>query len=177
MNDEKIENLYSYVDINYSDDEIVHLNNSKTKLIVSIEGLKEYFEEVLNNYESAIDRVVIGRIKDEVANKIINDIGVNLKNYSLTYNKSYLMHINKRHIINEKDNIPIKKEDLFLFSKIISQYDRISIENKKIILEKWIFSCYRIVVECSIKSKSIVLNSIYKIKKERNKSLPTSHEF
>ena len=78
MNDEKIENLYSYVDINYLDDEIVHLNNSKTKLIVSIEGLKEYFEEVFNNYETAIDRVVIGRIKDEVANRIISDIGVNL---------------------------------------------------------------------------------------------------
>lgn len=171
------ESALKYLKNDYSDEEIGHLNNSKSTLITNEEDLKNYVYNAINNPESIKLKAIIGRITDSTANNLKKDTGIDFRNFSLAYDKNNIKHIIKKHITNSKENLPLEYNDLFNFPYIMENYDTAKIaDNGKLIVTKWIKDQYQLVAEYSMKSKNLVLNSLYKIKKERNKSLPVVHD-
>ena len=91
LEDEKIElinNIFNYVDINYSLKDIYEINTNNILVVTSILELKVNLNLMINNAKNAKENLMVGRILDDIADKIENDIGVNLHKFSFVYNKS-----------------------------------------------------------------------------------------
>lgn len=172
------ETALKYLNNNYTEEELRHLNNSKSQLITSGEELSNYIYNAINNPDSVKLKAIIGRITDSTAMNLQNDTGIDFNGFSLAYDKDNIRHIIKRHIENPKDNLPLEYNDLLKFPYIMENYDEASLgENKNtLIVQKWIGDKYQLVAEYSMKSNNLVLKSLYKTKKERNKSLPVVHD-
>ncbi len=169
------ESALKYLVHNYSKEEVLNLNNSKSQLIVDDDTLKKYVYEVINNYSNAKDYAIIGRITNKTINKLKNDTGIDFSNFSLAYNKSYLKHIYNDHVAKIKNSIPLDQSELFLFPYIMENYDESKIlSNNRLQVRKNIFDNYSLIAEYSFKKNNLVLVSLYKTKKGEN-LLPTSH--
>ena len=172
-----IKNIFENVDINYSIRDEYEINVKNNIIATSKIKIEFYLDQMINNKEFDKDNIMIGRIKNTTAEKIEKDIGINLKNYSLAYNKSDIRHIYNGHIKNNKSQIPLSQNDLLLFPYILNTYDSIYLANNgHIVVDKLILDKYRIVVSFTKKKKNITLKSMYITKKREENSLPISHD-
>ena len=174
---ELIENLLEYVDINYTEKDKYEINVKNNLIVTTLEEINVHLNKMINNDISAKENIMIGRIKNETAKRIKADIGIDLNNYSLVYNKSDVKHIYKRHIHNNAKQIPLRKIDLLLFPCILNEYENIVIDkNENISLIKWINDKFKIIIQITKKKKNITLKSMFIIKKRKENSLPTNHD-
>lgn len=162
-------NIFDYIDFDYTEEDILHFNNSKYILINNQYDLINYIKASINDYHSIKLKAIIWRIPSYIVHKIKESINKDFTNFSFVYDKDNIRHIFSRHIKNEKENIPLNYEELLLFPYILCFYDEIDIYEAKNILiaRKWIKNRYQLIIEFSYKTKSIVLKTMYKIKKER----------
>lgn len=172
------ETALKYLDNNYTEEELRHLNNSKSQVITNGEELKEYVYNAINNPENVKIKALIGRITTKTASSLKKDTGIDFSNFSLAYDKDNIRHIIKRHIDNSNENMPIEYSDLFKFPYIMENYDSVTVNknNNTLVVQKWVSDKFQLVAEYSMKSKNLVLKSLYKIKKGKNKSLPVVHD-
>ena len=158
---ESIENLLEYVDINYTEKDKYEINVKNNLIVATLEEINVHLNKMINNDIDAKENIMIGRIKNETAKRIKEDIGIDLNNYSLVYNKSDVKHIYKRHIHNNAKQIPIRKIDLLLFPCILNEYENIVIDkNENISLIKWINDKFKIIIQITKKKKNITLKSM-----------------
>ena len=90
---------------------------------------KEILLEI-NNMISGLSKntnLFIGIIDESAALKILNDTGINVFNYRVSYNKSDVMHWYKRHVLNTANRIQMKMNDLLKFIDLLNNYNKISI--------------------------------------------------
>lgn len=172
------ETALKYLDNNYTEEELRHLNNSKSQVITNGEELKEYVYNAINNPENVKIKALVGRITTKTVSSLKKDTGIDFSNFSLAYDKDNIRHIIKRHIDNSNENMPIEYSDLFKFPYIMENYDNATVNknNNTLVVQKWVSDKFQLVAEYSMKSKNLVLKSLYKIKKRKNKSLPVVHD-
>ena len=174
---ELLENILDYVDINYTEKDKHDINVKNNLIVTTLNDINSHLNKMINNDIDAKENIMIGRIKNETAKRIKEDIGIDLKNYSLVYNKSDVKHIYILHILNIKGQIKLNKEDLLFFPYILNRYDTIYIaENGNIVLDKTIYDNYRVALTFTKKKRNIVLKSMYITKKREENSLPISHD-
>ena len=156
------ETALKYLNNNYTEEELRHLNNSKSQLITSGEELSNYIYNAINNPDSVKLKAIIGRITDSTAMNLQNDTGIDFNGFSLAYDKDNIRHIIKRHIENPKDNLPLEYNDLLKFPYIMENYDEASLgENKNtLIVQKWIGDKYQLVAEYSMKSNNLIFDPL-----------------
>lgn len=66
-----------YLNNNYTEEELRHLNNFKSQLITSSEELSNYIYNARNNPDSVNLKAIIGRISDSTAMNLQNKKGKN----------------------------------------------------------------------------------------------------
>lgn len=120
-------------------------------------------------------KIYFGKISDLIADKIENEIDINIKNYNLSLKSDSVKHILNNHS-NKKEllrgQIPIVEKDFQLIPNIVSNYDKVykaglTKQGKCVItFEKVIGDKYYLVNNVSDKKHTLEVHTMYKHKKK-----------
>lgn len=159
--------------IKYNDKEINNFKNGKILVVKNKKEIYAFINDSQNPKYSC--KLYFGKLGSKLAEKIKNDIGIDIENYNLSLKSDSVKHIlnyhsNKKELL--RGQIPITIKDFTLIPTIISNYDNIAISGKTregktvITFEKKIESNYYIINYISDKRHSLEVKTMYKRKKK-----------
>lgn len=128
----KIDNSEYPLDTDYSEEEINRLHLNKNKFI---EGIDYSVDEFVSKYKnSGVEkRLILGKLPNDLINRIESDTGINLNGYVLSLSSNGLTHSLQNHGIEAKHYNPksIEIEDIKRLPHIINEYDEVSLNSFK----------------------------------------------
>lgn len=150
---------------NYTTKEISDMANSKIKLIKSADELENFL------YDSNIETAYIGKVGDKLAERIKNDIDIDIAGKHISITKSGINHIMKGHGTSKevlRGQVKVELKDLLKVPYIITEYDNISYnsKNNRIIFNKTIGNTYTVVEAVTTKRNRLNTITMWVNKKE-----------
>ena len=137
----------------YDKNDIERINRSNSiKYITNKEELKEFIVDK-NNMQ---DIAYIGKVDRNLADRIYNDIGVELLNRNVSIHKGTFNHIEKNHSKNEnlRGQVDVEIKDLLNIPDVILDYDTVEIMNEnplRLGFEKEFDNLYKLIAEVTKK--------------------------
>lgn len=167
--------------IKYSKHEIKNFKNGKVVVAINEKIIDKFIEDSIKY--SSNKKLYFGKINKELANRIKNNIGINLNEYNISLKCDSIRHILKHHS-NENEiligQVPVVKDDFKLLSIVISNFDEIyesglsKDEKLSITFRKNIGNDYYLINYISDKRKSLELQTVYKINAMKKNSATES---
>ncbi len=150
---------------NYTTKEISDMANSKIKLIKSTDELEKFL------YDSNIETAYIGKVGDKLAERVKNDIGIDIAGKHISITKSGINHIMKGHGTSKevlRGQVKVELKDLLKVPYIITEYDNINYDSKnnRIIFNKTIDNIYTVVEAVTTKRNRLNTITMWINKKE-----------
>jgi hypothetical protein len=137
----------------YDKNDIERINGSNSiKYITNKEELKEFIVDK-NNMQ---DIAYIGKVDINLADRIYNDIGVELLNRNVSIHKGTFNHIEKNHSKNEnlRGQVDVEIKELLNIPDVILDYDTVEIMNEnplRLGFEKEFDNLYKLIAEVTKK--------------------------
>ena len=148
-----------------------NIEQSNTSVYITDDvKLLEEIKKILNN-ESKYLNIYAGLVNDETAQKIKKDTGVDISNYRVGFNESYLIHWRNDHLLPNSKGSKMSYEDILLGLDIINNYEKVekgfdNSGNQILIFTAKGSTHYIIETEIySNKKKRIIFETIYKSQK------------
>lgn len=162
--------------IKYTQHEIDNFQNGKVKIAQNETDVTKFVEASTKVPSNA--KLYFGKIGTNIANKIKSALGINIENYNISLKADSIRHTLNHHS-NENEilrgQIPITNDDFKYIPTIISEYDKVTPSGftnqgkPSITFEKQIGDNYYVVNYVSDKSKSLEVQTMWKVKaKEKN---------
>lgn len=167
--------------IKYTSHEINNFNNGKVRILQRKKDIIEFIEFSAKNPSNA--KLYFGKIGERLSIDIKNSVNVNVKDYNISIKTDSIRHILNHHSNKNEvlwGQIPIEYKDFELITTIISEYNKIipsghAYNGKSSITFKAIMNCtYYLVIYVSDKSKSLEIQTMYKIKTNKKNSATVS---
>lgn len=168
--------------IKYSNHEINNFKNGKVVVALNEKIIDKFVEDSIKY--SSNKKLYFGKINKELANRIKDNIGINLNEYNISLQSNAIRHILKNHS-NEKiecsrGQVAIKIDDFKLIPEIILSFDLIKYvglteyQNSAFILQKKIGHFYYLVSYISNKNHNLEIKTMWKIKAKKKNSAAVS---
>lgn len=158
--------------VNYTDHEINNFKNGKVKIIQQPKDVKEFIEQSIK--VSSNKKLYFGKISVYFARNIKKNIKIDITGYNISLKSDAIRHIMNHHskkIEDLRGQIPVFKDDFLLIPLIIINHNYIYLSGiskggKPSIKFKYQENdiMYCLVTYLSDKSKSIEVQTMYKIK-------------
>ena len=163
---------------NYTQKEIDNLKSPKIKIANSENDVLSFIESAKKMPSNL--KLYFGKITKSVANRIKNNLGIDVSNYNISLRANTINHILKKHgnIDSEalRGQVAINEQDLALIPEIINNYDNIvssglSEQDKpSITFEKNINGTTVVVTYVSDKHNNLEVQTMYKFKNKKGAS-------
>jgi len=157
--------------IKYTEHEIANYKNGKVKIVQNEIDITNFIE--VSTKLPSNSKLFFGKIGNRVATKIKNAIGIDLENFNISLKSDAIRYTKKFHSSETeklRGQIPVTNDDFKLIPEIILYFDTIRQSGytkqgkPSITFTKRIGNIYYLVNYVSDKSKSIDVQTMYKIK-------------
>ena len=168
---------------NYTKKEIENLNSPRIRIANSDKDVIK-FAESAKKIPSNL-KLYFGKVENDTANRIKNDLGIDINNYNISLKADTVRHIFSHHGDLETEHLRGQQEitdsDLLDIPNIVNDYDKVYIGkktsggNSTIIFEKNINGNDVVVTYTSDRHNDLNIKTMYKIKNKNRSISPASN--
>lgn len=161
----------------YTDKEIENFKGGKVEVVKTTKEVESFVDKELS-IKTSNNKILFGKVSDELANKINKEFGINVKDYGIALKGDNVRKIMKDHGDTQKEaqrgQIAVTKKDFDYIDDIVLEPDNIYVSGQtpsgkpSLTFEKSINNKYTLVEFVSDKNHTLEVQTMYKHKKKNS---------
>ena len=161
----------------YTDKEIENFKGGKVEVVKTTKEVESFVDKELS-IKTSNNKILFGKVSDELANKINKEFGINVNDYGIALKGDNVRKIMKDHGDTQKEaqrgQIAVTKKDFDYIDDIVLEPDNIYVSGQtpsgkpSLTFEKSINNKYTLVEFVSDKNHTLEVQTMYKHKKKNS---------